>query len=449
MLKEEGRPEPGMTILSRFRQIFARGAFHRSLGILVGGTAISGGLVILLSPIVTRLYDPAHFGTLAVFNAFLGPAAVIASLRYEWAILLPKEGEDALSVLGVSLAVLAGTTATSAIVVCFLTDQISRLANNPGLHQVLWLFPFGLFVAGFLRIADIWRLRERSFSRITASKVGNSGALAAAQIGLGMLHAGTWGLIAAEAAGRLIGCVVLTWDLAWKWVRGLFRLTPSLLWSTARRYRRFPLISSGSALMDCVTSELPALIIAGLHGPKVAGLYYLAHRVLMVPSVLVAQSTAQVYVSEASRTIASEPLKLRRLFFSTSRLLFLIGILPFLVMGIAAPWLCRTVFGARWFDAGEYIQILLAGAFAHFLSSPVGGTIDLLERQDLHFIREIISLMIMSASLFACSYLKLSPVWTLVLISLAVLCRSCVYWSSSWWAIRGFERRLNVAKETG
>lgn len=55
---------------------------------LMGGSACLGqGLMILATPILTRLYTPADFGVLAVYTSLLS-VSVVVCLRYELALLI-------------------------------------------------------------------------------------------------------------------------------------------------------------------------------------------------------------------------------------------------------------------------------------------------------------------------------------------------------------------------
>ena len=70
---------------------------------LAGGTAFAQALAILASPLITRLYGPEAFGLAALFTSIVGIVGVVACLRYELAIMLPKRDEEAANLLGLSL----------------------------------------------------------------------------------------------------------------------------------------------------------------------------------------------------------------------------------------------------------------------------------------------------------------------------------------------------------
>ena len=60
------------------------------------------------APILTRLYDPDDFGLLAVYSGILALVLVVASVRYELAIPLPEDEEEAANIAVLSLLIVLG-----------------------------------------------------------------------------------------------------------------------------------------------------------------------------------------------------------------------------------------------------------------------------------------------------------------------------------------------------
>ena len=75
------------------------GLFKSSLlknaGKLATGTAISQFLALAFVPILSRTYSQEAFGILAAFSAVTGFISSFATLKYDTALVLPKEDIDA------------------------------------------------------------------------------------------------------------------------------------------------------------------------------------------------------------------------------------------------------------------------------------------------------------------------------------------------------------------
>lgn len=83
------------------------GSYAKDSMILMTGTALSMGISLLSSPILSRLYNPNQFGLLTTFTSVYSVLLIAATCRYELAILLPKEEQEAFTVtlLGAGLSV--------------------------------------------------------------------------------------------------------------------------------------------------------------------------------------------------------------------------------------------------------------------------------------------------------------------------------------------------------
>ena len=83
------------------------GSYAKDSLILMTGTALSMGISLLSSPILSRLYNPDQFGLLTTFTSVYSVLLIAATCRYELAILLPKEEKEAFTVtlLGAGLSI--------------------------------------------------------------------------------------------------------------------------------------------------------------------------------------------------------------------------------------------------------------------------------------------------------------------------------------------------------
>ena len=77
--------------------------FSRNVVTLMTGTTIAQAIPIAISPILTRIYTPEDFGVFAVYLSILTIVAVVATGKYELAIMLPEEENDALNLVSLSI----------------------------------------------------------------------------------------------------------------------------------------------------------------------------------------------------------------------------------------------------------------------------------------------------------------------------------------------------------
>lgn len=74
-------------------------ASSRNVLKLAGGTAGSQVIAMAAAVILTRLYGPESFGVLATFVSILALLNVVSSLRYELAIAVPEDDDEAVALV--------------------------------------------------------------------------------------------------------------------------------------------------------------------------------------------------------------------------------------------------------------------------------------------------------------------------------------------------------------
>jgi O-antigen/teichoic acid export membrane protein len=406
-----------------FRRL-AGSAFARSVGVLASGTAAGQLLIILASPALTRLYRPADFGAFAVFGAALFTLLQIASLRYEWAILLPERDDRAADLLALSLGLATAVPAALELAVLLAGERFVRWTNTPELGPWLWLLPVSLWAAGIYQALSQWAIRHREFQPIARSQVSQNLARVVCQVGLGFLPGGGFG-----AMGLVVGDVVGRWSGAAGLALRIRRGTPPRLGAAtaagmaaeARRYRRFPFLSGGASLLNQAGLQLTPVLLAALWGAQAAGWYALGQRVVALPLVMVGYSIAQVYAGHASDLARSDAPALRRLFLRTAGSLGLIGAVPFGLLAAFGPRLFGLVFGADWAETGRYFQVLAPLCLAQFVVVPLSQTLAILERQSLQLAWDSLCLLLMVGLFAGAARAGLAPLVALGLYSGAMV----------------------------
>ena len=96
-IAQSGEDPHGSPRRSRLREGFLANVFT-----LATGTAAAQVLLVVCSPILTRLYNPSEFAAYALYAAAVTLLGSFAAGRYEWALMLPKEEATAANLLWLS-----------------------------------------------------------------------------------------------------------------------------------------------------------------------------------------------------------------------------------------------------------------------------------------------------------------------------------------------------------
>jgi len=252
---------------------------------LVTGTTVAQVIAVLASPILTRLYGPEAFGFFAIFLSITGIIGVIACMRYELAIMLPENDQDTINLLGLSLVMVGFITVLTGVGLFLGGGVILALLQAPGLAPYLWLVPLFVCVSGIFLALNYWNSRTRHFGRLSVARVTSAVTTTGAQLSAGFAgHATGASLIGASLAGSVIATGVLGGQI-WRDDRSLIKKSVSLqgMISGLKRYKKFPLIDSSSALLNTFSWQLPVLLLSGFFSPVIVGFYALGMRVLHAP----------------------------------------------------------------------------------------------------------------------------------------------------------------------
>lgn len=350
--------------------------FARGVSILVAGTVGAQAIMMLAAPILTRLYTPQDFGLLAVYVALLSLVAVIASLRYELAIPLPADDNDAAALLVLCLLAVFAVAAISAVPILLYRNQIAHLLNTPRLADYLYLVPLGTLFSGIYSVLNCWAIRMKAFTSLASTKISQS----VVAVGIQLMGAslGPIALLLGQITGNVAGSISLIVSVLqqqWKLVTIVTLYDVSL---AAHRYKRFPLFSTWSALFNTTGSQLPPILFAALFSPAAAGIYTLANFVF-VPIQLLGQAISNVFFSNAAQ--AQREGNLRPLVAGIHSRLSHIAMPPILVLLIAGPELFRLLFGPEWREAGVFVQWMAPWLYLVFITSPLSSLLDVFDRQ--------------------------------------------------------------------
>ena len=367
---------------------------------LATGSAFAQGLCVLVAPIVARLFAPEAFGVAALFASVTGVIGVVACLRYELSIMLPKTDEEAANLLGVSLCFVLIITGISALIIFLVDDDVVRLLNSPDLKKYLWLVPIAVFFNGIFLALNYWNSRTKHFGRLSIAQVVASVTTQATKLSAGFAGYVSGGvLIATGILGNIVSTFVLGGQI-WRDDRHLFKVNIRYKKMIAglKRHKRFPIYSSWSALLNTASQQLPIIILAFYFSPKVVGFYALGRSVLGMPMNLVGGAIAQVFFQKASEA-HNRTGNLSEVVEEVFRRLVSLGIFPIMLLTLIGEDLFIVAFGARWAEAGVYMQILGLWIFFVFISSPISTLFSILEKQGAGLLFNIILFVTRTISL--------------------------------------------------
>ncbi|MBW2011791.1 MAG: oligosaccharide flippase family protein, partial [Deltaproteobacteria bacterium] len=259
---------------------------------LMSGTVLAQAIGFLITPILTRLYTADAFGEAALFMSISSIIGVVACLKYELAIVIPQKDDEAVSVLFVSfLAVFAVSFVVAVVIMSGKTFIVNLVKQTSFSFYINWL-PFMVFLLGANLILNYWNSRRNAFGRNAVARVAMSITTQGIKLGGGILGPASGGLlIFANIAGQLASNILQffqVWQDKAIFINSHFSL--ERIKQAASRYRKFPIYSSWTGLLNTASQQMPVLVMSFFFEPSIIGYYALGLGMLSLPSSLIADS---------------------------------------------------------------------------------------------------------------------------------------------------------------
>lgn len=400
---------------SRIRRILPEPSFLRKWLLLASGTLIGQALVVITSPLLTRLFTPEEFGLFTVFAAIVGIGGTLSGLRYELAVPIALDDEDA----AVIVVVIALTSLLLALIVAGLVWLIghwaARQLNVVELTHWLWLLPFALLVWGIGSALSYWSVRRHTYGVNALSSVIQLGTQSAGQLAMGFAGWGAPGLILGFLCGYAVRLGYFLARLPHSDRQLLAACQWARLWTVAYAHWRYPTFSLPSSLLARFLQLGPAIIIAAMFSPALAGFYAVAQRVVGLPILMLGEAASQAFLGEVR---GLERLALRQLFLRTLALFGGLAIVAMLPLLLFAPPLFDLILGDGWATAGVFVQLLTPLYIIRFIDAPISQILNAINRQKLHFVLNLINVINLIFTFFAAYLLSLSIFEAIAMLSI-------------------------------
>ena len=238
---------------------------------LVTGSGFVQVFRMLISPVLSRLFLPEYFGILQNYLSIAKPLGLISSLRYDRAVVLPKEDKYAANMLVLSLTLNVLTSSSLFILVDLYRVQVANLLNSPELADFLWFIPLSVAALGIFEALKQWNSRERKYMRVSIAQVGSEvlGDGLTAGFGFAGFTSGTL-MIIMQVVGQVL-----------KFIRDSFDL--KIIKQGIVEYKKLPLFNLWSNLINNAALYIPSILLSAYFSTTVAGYYAMGNNAIRLP----------------------------------------------------------------------------------------------------------------------------------------------------------------------
>ena len=352
--------------------------FFKNTFKITGSTGLAQGIGILTIPIFARLFTPDIVGQYALFTSLVGILGVFGTGRYELALMLPKDKENAFAILQGAFMIALLWSMLLYIILLIGEDSIIKIGNYKAIKDYLIFVPVAVLFTCWNRILLYWFNREKLFGYNAWIALFNSGGTKIANVGCGFV-----GFISTMAL-VFVNVFILIGEFIWR-LRILItnttlrHLSYLLIKKELIRYKKFPLIDTWNGLLDSGSLLIVPILLSFYFSDSDVGLYTQSLTLVQLPVALIASAFGQVLFQKLSE--ARYTGELGQIVTDTLILLFIIGILVFSIIFLLGEEIFSWFLGERWRMSGVYSELLAPWCCLKLCLSPLTFVFIVLERQ--------------------------------------------------------------------
>ena len=398
--------------------------FFRQLLTLLSGTAAGQLIALAAAPLLTRLYGPADF---ALVTAFVGVSTILsifATLRYDLALLLPHDEDDADKLLQLSAVILVAATATISLLLwVFAPLLVATVPTLTTVSHVLPLVPVMMLAVAVSQILTAWANRQRAYREMAGASVLNQGTNVAMSSVMGLTKILENGLLMGRLMGQLACAILLAVCLRRTLPQLRFKLAGIL--QVAHRYRQFPFFNVPYSMLGALSQEFLVFALLAFHHIDIAGHFVLVRTVLLLPARYLSSSLGLVFFREAAQLFGTSALETL-----TLKLMYRLGMVgaPFTVFFMFwSEEIFVYVFGESWRVAGQIAVWYAPVGFLFLFTSWPERLYEVSERQAVSLGIEVVGNIVKVAAVLIPLWSGASPIAAIVGYAIADAAYHMVY----------------------
>jgi O-antigen/teichoic acid export membrane protein len=335
--------------------------------VLIFGSSIAQGIILLGSPIITRIYSSTDYGKFALFSSIIAVLLLFSTARYDMAIYVPRKDNDAQLILRVVKLLSLAFMCVSFLFLTFWAIYLEEIIEYKKIDLIIYLIPVGVFLSAIQAVYIGYMLRNKFFSKVAFARILMAATFLMFSVSLGWFSLGIWGLLVSQLLALLLSTVflhVMSRLPLWG------RVGRSKLLVIAKKYIDYPRVDLPSAVIGLLGNQLPILLFGFFFGTEFLGYYALVDRVLIAPLGIIGGSVGSAYRVNATKNFIEYgefSKEFRKAFF----FLLVVSAIIFFPIFIFGDELFFKIFGDEWETAGKIAQIVAPLYLVKFIASPL------------------------------------------------------------------------------
>lgn len=379
------------------KNITLEGSFARNFTITLSANTVAILIGFAFTPFIARVYSPDAYGFFAFFISVTQNVALISTLQFPRAFVLPESEQEFHNLLNAAIMSLVVTIVLATLALALFGDSIlasfELQASQIGLLTIV--IPFAILLYALNDIFKSWNIRKKSFTRNAVTQVISSSASRSSTLVYGIVTSGNvWGLLVGDLVSKILENVFLAFSIATRSISKVFDFDRRRIFGTVRAYRGYPLFILPGIWMQSLITQLPIYTAMLFFDSESAGYYSFANSLLNLPANILAGAMAPVFLQKASETLRRNPQDLARIVRSLADRLFFTALVPIVLLMVFGDYIFTFVLGDQWSSSGSMASYMGLYFLFLILNYPLVAIYRILEKERLSLLTTLLGLLL-------------------------------------------------------
>ncbi|MBR9921769.1 MAG: oligosaccharide flippase family protein [Bacteroidetes bacterium] len=408
-----------MNKLKNLFRIQSASGFLGNVLVTFSGAAGASLISLLLTPVVTRLFDPDDFGRLSFLIVLTTNLGLVSTMAFPQALVVAKSRSVFYQLVRISLLLLCVWILLIAGFSWTWGMDLLPVFNMQAIGRFIWFLPLLVLLNELNRIGLNWNVRRKRFRANAAAALANNAGMRLSQIVYGLLYTpGFFGLLQGNLLAYFLRVMLLFRNQWREFYRLFFRIRLSALKPVVWQFRNYPRWVFPAVMIDAISAALPVYLLAVYYDATVVGHFSFAQSLLNHPYVMLSASVMPVFFQRANELYQEGLPRLQKFVQNIYYRLLVLGAVVFGAAVFFSDLLLPLIFGSKWAVSGVFAGSLAIYFSFRFIAVPLMPVFRVLRKEPYDFISSGGQFIFRTLSLvYGVWYL--SPEQTILLFSVA------------------------------
>lgn len=357
---------------------------------LFSGTIIAQFITLISIPLLSRFFSNIDHGLYGNYITILSYFSIVATLRYELAIVFAKSKKSVNYLIIICLINSLVVFFLSILVIILLKYYYFSNYEWSNISGIIFMLPLSIVFNGVIQTFINYYNRHKNYIELSKVRLFLSVLSNTLPFILSFIFIKKNVLIISYFIAQLIVATIILLHNYKLIAKIVCDFQPKLFKAVLVRFKKLAIYNSPSTLIDQLASTIPIIFIGYKFGVGASGVYLMATKVVSLPSAILTVPVSQIFFQQVSESHISGK-SLKSIFKKSTLILLIISVFFFGLLFFRGEEIFKVILGNTWSESGRIASILAISGFIKFIVSPLSLILTATEKLKILALWQILS----------------------------------------------------------